>query len=82
MGKQQFLDQFGQFLAENVSELEIDRIIYDRTDEGEFAYICYLNKNQKRIDITASSTFSIIKDIVNNIESVDYLLPSQRKYLM
>lgn len=79
MGKKQFLRHFGQFIADNISDLEIDKIEYVITDDGnEYAYICYLNQSQKRIDITASSNIAIIQDIINNIEKTEYLLPSQR----
>lgn len=77
MRKDVFVREFGKFLSENLSDMEIEQIIYQSNEQGEFAYICYLNKSQKRIDITADSNLAIMRDILNNIESASYILPSQ-----
>lgn len=78
MSKANFCREFGQFLLENLPDQEISQIIYKEVDNEEYAYIIYNSGSQKRINISCSSNWAIMIDILTRLETTEHLLPSQR----
>lgn len=72
-----FITALGEFCKLDPEFADLDRMEYRKENTTEYVYICYKNGSQKRINVSCDSHWCMHKDIINNIETADYLPPSK-----